>query len=76
MANLIGKKIYELTDAENENLNDKWPGVDDSGTIRQVYDADATPEDCTMIDWNFSGGKFTYEETDGDSGFEAILEAD
>jgi hypothetical protein len=71
---LIGKKVYELTQAQNGWLDERWPAVDSDGTIREVYDADATPDGCMMIDWEWDGEKFTYEETDGDHGFMAILE--
>ena len=71
---LIGKKVFELSKKESEYLNERWPGVDDTGTIREVYDADNTPENATLIDWTVKRGEFTFTETDGDRGFDAILE--
>ena len=71
---VIGKKIWGLTDEQTMWMDDRWPGIDDGGAIREVYDSDNTPQDQPMINWHLKDGKFAYEEVDGEHGFDAILE--
>ena len=67
---LIGKH-FESPDASKMDWAGYWPEVDSDGIITAILDGDCIPEDAVMINgFNPDGTPII---TDGDYGFEAVL---